>query len=494
MTTTADQRATDPIAAALDAARNALASRVEEINDLNVFPVADGDTGTNMLMTLSGVAEAAMDAEVQERAAHIARAALLAAKGNSGMILSQLVRGAAETLADIGEPDGGAARRAFRGASDAAYAAVREPVEGTMLTVARRMAEAAERAGDGRSFAEVVAAALAGGWSAVEETTDLLPQLAQAKVVDSGGLGLAVILDGVAAHLEGRTIAVPAEAARITADANEHAPSRFRYCTTFVVEGDDMDLAGLESALAGLGDSLLVMGDARQAKVHVHTDEPARAGQAGEAVGVVTAFNADDMREQEAERAARIAKRLGREATAESNLIAVVGTEQLARIAAGLGAAPVRDATTLRESLGGSERETAVVVAHGRDAEMAREIVAEHGCALVEAPSIPAALACLVAFDGPGGRDVRVAEMVELAAEVRDAAIAAGVVDHRGALQEAISALADEAAGLFTVLIGEGVDAGADLVEEWVREVAPGAEVEAHRAGLTEYDFLIGAE
>jgi DAK2 domain fusion protein YloV len=492
--TTTDERALDPVVAALTAAHRALAARVEEINDLNVFPVADGDTGTNMLITLSAATDAVASRDHAERADQIARAVLLAARGNSGMILSQLVRGAAEALAGADPLDGAAARAAFRRASDAAYAAVREPVEGTMLTVARRMAEAAERAEREAGFTEVVAAALGASWHAVEETTGLLPALAQAKVVDSGGLGLAVMLDGIAAHLEGREIAAPAEAARVSSSADEHPPSRFRYCTTFVIEGDRLDLKGLEGRLVPLGDSLLIMGDAGQAKVHIHTDEPRRAVAEGELTGRVSGLNVDDMREQEAERSARIARRLGAVAADGGTAVVIVESEQLARIAQGLGARPVVDVTQLRAVIAESTPTSTVVVAYEEHAAQVRTIVEEHDVPLVAAPSLPAALACLVAFDGPGGRDERLAEMTALAGEVVAASVPTGVGDPEEALQDAVRAVAGDGAGLITVLIGEGIAAAANEVEDWVRAVAPGLEVEAHRAGLTRHAFQIGAE
>ncbi len=194
----------------ISGARAALAARADEVNDLNVFPVADGDTGTNMLLTTAAVEEAAAATTSlprRERCAALSRAALMGSRGNSGMILSQLVRGAAEALADGDGPlDAAALARALRAASDAAYAAVRVPVEGTMLSVARRIAEAAEAAADdpAHDLAGALDAALAGGRRGVEETPDLLPVLRDAGVVDSGGLGVAILLEGLAAALTGR--------------------------------------------------------------------------------------------------------------------------------------------------------------------------------------------------------------------------------------------------------------------------------------------------
>lgn len=490
-----DQLAADPVAAAVSAAYAALAARVDEINDLNVFPVADGDTGTNMVATLKAAAESSQEKPEGDRAEHVARAVLLAARGNSGMILSQIIRGAAEALRGHGELTGETARRALRGASDASYAAVREPVEGTMLTVIRRMAEAAERSGPDATSAEVLRISLAAGWSAVEETTGLLEALQQAQVVDSGGLGVAIILDAIVAHMDGRPPAVPAETAQLSASADDHPPSRFRYCTSFVLEGEGMDLERLEDALVPVGDSLIVLGDDRQAKVHVHTDEPARAVAAGEAVGQVLGLNVDDMREQEAERSARIAKRLGA-TTTDSPVFALLATEQLARIAESLGARAVLPGDASRGLLAdalSAESGASIVVAESDMVESIAPVVEEHDASVVVAPSLPAVLACLVAFDANAGLDSNVSEMQELAAEVRDAAVPSGD-DLRSGLQSAITNLFGDGAGLVTVLIGASVDAAPNEVEEWVREVAPAIEVEAHRSGLNGNAFVIGAE
>src|SRR5689334_2664919 len=291
------------LAEAVGRARAALAARADEVDLLNVFPVADGDTGVNMLRTATAVDEAARRSADLPRAARcdaLARAALMGAQGNSGMILSQLVRGAAEALAGGGEVDGPAVARALRGASDAADAAVRHPVEGTMLSVARAMAAAGEAAlPAGRD--DVLAAAVTAGAEAVAATTSQMEVLRAAGVVDSGALGVLILLEGLADALAGRPPRdAPALAPSRPATA-AHPPSRYRFCTTFLVEGPAIDLEALEDALEAVGDSLLVMGDARRAKVHVHTDAPERATEVAAGWGVVEGLKADDMRRQEAE-------------------------------------------------------------------------------------------------------------------------------------------------------------------------------------------------
>ena len=304
------------VIAAFSAARSALDARASEVNDLNVFPVADGDTGTNLLLTIRAVEQAALALTTRglsDRCEEIARAALLGAKGNSGMILSQIVRGAADVIADATTLDGPTAAQALRGASDAAYRAVRHPVEGTMLTIARKMADAAEAADD-PSFIGTLQAAITGGRVALAETTDQLDVLREAGVVDSGAYGVLVILEGFVAGLEGKAIAAAIEArpaAPAAASADDHPPSEFRYCTSYLVEGATIEMEELERRLEPLGDSLLVLGDRRQAKIHLHTDDPDRAIGIGRDIGTVSAETVDDMHRQERERAARLARRAG---------------------------------------------------------------------------------------------------------------------------------------------------------------------------------------
>jgi DegV family protein with EDD domain len=305
-----------PLAAAISAARAAVEERGQELNDLNVFPVADGDTGTNMLLTLRALEEGALagaGASPATLAEAVSRAALMGARGNSGMILSQLVGGAAAALAEGGPPDGPAVARALAAAADAGYRGVRDPVEGTMLTASRRIAEAAEAAGDAEPLA-VLWAAVAAGFRAVDETPGQLAVLREAGVVDAGALGLAIALDGLTASLSGRPPSAPPPRPRPRATGAGR--SRYRFCTSFAVLGDALDLAGLEAALAPLGDSLLVMGDARQAKVHVHTDEPERAVGLGRAIGAVEGVAVEDMRRQEAARRERLGRAVGSEALA----------------------------------------------------------------------------------------------------------------------------------------------------------------------------------
>src|SRR4051794_39872253 len=350
-----------------------LEARRQEVNDLNVFPVADGDTGDNMAMTMRAVMEEldrldGMEVDEVGRTQLVqalARAALMGARGNSGVILSQIVRGAAEELASRpGELiDPVLVASAFASAADAAYDSVRDPAEGTMLTVFREMAHSIARqlahldAGKQRLeqgvsdemqdavLAEVLERAIADGQRAVGRTPEPLEVLRESGVVGAGGYGLVLILAGVVAGLRGDEEAVPEvnhhEAPKLSQP--HHEDSRFRYCTNFIVSGTGLSSRDFLPRLEGLGDSVLVVGDEVTLKVHVHTDDPEAAVALFEDAGKVTNLDVADMREQIAERRARLEG--GR-----SGVLAVAAGEGLERLFAELGAHVVPGGETLNPS------------------------------------------------------------------------------------------------------------------------------------------------
>ncbi len=321
----------------VEAALAALEARRAEVNELNVFPVADGDTGDNMVLTLRAVlqelerlnaasAERAIDdLDRDEIVASVARAALLGARGNSGVILSQLIRGAAEELASRpGElVDPVLIGAALARAADQAYGSVREPAEGTILTVVREMAARvasevahmpAARLGpdataeqQDRLIAEVIERALEAGQESVKRGPDLLPILREAGVVDAGGYAITVLLAGIIGALRGT--AGPAiehhAAARVTHP--QHSSSTYRYCTNFAVTGSNLDPRRYAPALEQLGDSVLVVGDQTTLKIHVHTDEPDAATALFTEDGTVSHLDVADMREQIRARDERLA-------------------------------------------------------------------------------------------------------------------------------------------------------------------------------------------
>ncbi|HEX8645938.1 MAG TPA: DAK2 domain-containing protein [Thermoleophilaceae bacterium] len=354
----------------------ALESRREEVNDLNVFPVADGDTGDNMAMTLRAVLAELDTLESQgdideigrdQLVSAVARAALLGARGNSGVILSQIVRGAAEELASRpGELiDPILVSAALARAADAAYDSVRNPAEGTMLSAVRAMAHRVaqdlahmepQRLGPGvdpdeqdRLLADVLQGALEAGAEAVERGPEQLEVLREAGVVDAGAYGLTVIMAGVIGALRDDA---PPELEHHTAPPGgvhhhaDHASSRFRYCTNFAVTGSGLESAPFVRALEEIGDSVLVVGDPHTLKVHVHTDEPQRAMALFEGAGEVSRLDVADMREQIAERE----ERLGAADERPCGVLAVVNGPGIRSLYEGLGAYVIEGGPTMNPS------------------------------------------------------------------------------------------------------------------------------------------------
>jgi DAK2 domain fusion protein YloV len=315
-----------------------LESRREEVNDLNVFPVADGDTGDNMVLTLRAVLEeldrlqdgnaARTIDEIgrEEIVQSVARAALLGARGNSGVILSQLIRGAAEEL--VSRPgqliDATLIGAALANAADRAYSSVREPAEGTILTVARAMAhgimadlahgdEAARLSSttapreQDLAIAKTLERAVEAGTDSVKRGPEMLAALREAGVVDAGGHALTVIFAGVVAALRDEDPPELEHYAPAKITHPEHSSSTYRYCTNFAVTGRDLAPASFAPALEQLGDSVLVVGDANTLKVHLHTDEPERATALFVGAGEVSHLDVADMRAQVTERELRLA-------------------------------------------------------------------------------------------------------------------------------------------------------------------------------------------
>jgi uncharacterized protein len=522
-----------------------LEQRRQEVNDLNVFPVADGDTGDNMALTmravmseLDGLDGQPIDRGDRDAIVHaVARAALMGARGNSGVILSQIVRGAAEELAsrpgELVDPVLVAA--AFASAADAAYESVRDPAEGTMLTVIREMAHAASQhlahmdrerlsaqAGDTEQdelLAEVLAVAARAGQEAVERTPEQLEVLADAGVVDAGAHGLVVILAGIVAGLRGEPEAVSEvahhEPARQTRP--HHFDSRFRYCTNFIVTGQGLESRSFVKRLEEIGDSVLVVGDQATLKVHLHTDEPEVAVAVFEEAGNVQRLDVGDMREQ-------IEARERRLAPARTGVVAVAAGDGLKTLFEALGAHIVDGGATLNPStyeilagIHAVSAEEVLVLPNSPNVVMASREAAklsEKPARVVASLSQQAALVALVELD-PELDAAGNAERLESAlAEIRWGAVApaarpdtqgrfvrgdavgfAGeeVVAWGGAgstLSATIGCLADEVE-IVTVIEGEGAPIPLDQLP---LELPEGVELELHRGGQPHYWWLIAAQ
>jgi DAK2 domain fusion protein YloV len=366
-----------------------LEARREEVNELNVFPVADGDTGDNMALTLRAVLdeldrlqgsdEARTIDEIgrEEIVQSVARAALLGARGNSGVILSQLIRGAAEEL--VSRPgqliDATLIGAALANAADRAYSSVREPAEGTILTVAREMAHkivtdvahspeglrlepATEPRVQDTAIAQALERAVIAGQDSVKRGPELLAVLREAGVVDAGGYGLTIIFAGVVAALRGDEPPELDHHAPARISHPEHSSSTYRFCTNFAVTGVGLVAARFVAPLERLGDSVLVVGDSTTLKVHVHTDEPEGATAVFAGAGEVSRLDVADMRLQVAERDERLAQAADAQAGGE-----LPGDER--RAAGPAGAPPPRPLPGITATVGAHVRCGAVAVVSG---------------------------------------------------------------------------------------------------------------------------------
>jgi uncharacterized protein len=498
------------------------------IDDLNVYPVPDGDTGTNLVLTLRSIVEAldaSSAADSEAVAKDVTRAALMGARGNSGVIFSQIVRGFVEVLGEHEGISSALLGRAFRGASDTAYRAVKRPVEGTMLTVIREMAEESEKKEHRRVPPnDLLRAVLAAGEDAVARTPELLDVLRNAGVVDAGGAGLVEIARGMVHGATGEALPeAPVETEALGFDAIHQELSEYRYCTVFVVEGESLDKDGLEAELEKIGDSLLVVGDATALKVHVHTDDPERPIAVFEGAGEVSRVDVADMRAQVAERDERLSTN-GAGAPARSGALAVVSGAGLRGLFESLGAHVLDGGATLNPSthelLAGIHAvpaEQVVVLPNSPNVRMAAERaaeLAEKDVVVVPTRSQQAGLAAAVALqpgrDAAGNADA----MEEVLAALRTGAVAPAaradvrgrfaVGDAVGFVEEEIVAWGEAEPTLSVVLeaLGDGAElvtclsgAGAPLGEERIAALVPaGVELEYTDGGQPGYWWLLSAE
>jgi hypothetical protein len=501
--------------AAIEAAR-------ARIDDLNVYPVPDGDTGTNLALTVRAVVAALEGDGAGDRAAlahEVSRAALMGARGNSGVILSQIVRGAAESLA--GSDDLAAA---LRSAADAAYRAVKRPVEGTMLTAIRELAEEAEAGGG-------LAALVARGDDCVARTREMLSVLREAGVVDAGAAGLVEVVRGIGGVLAGEPLppAPAEEQAGPTVESVHLGLSRFKYCTAFVVEGDRLDADQLELELEPLGDSILVVGDPTALKVHVHTDDPGRALSLGVARGSIGAVEIANMHLQTLEREQRLLRVVtdGGEACA---VVAVASGAGNRRIFESFGARVVDGGRTMNPStaellaaIEATGAREAILLPNDRNVLLTAEHAAESAArpvSVLPTDSIQAGLAAAVAFDPGRSRDNNLAEMREVVADVGTGAVtiasrdvdSSGVAIRKGdwlgladgvpvagggsfdeVARVVVARLLERPRGILTLLTGEEPQPIDGLLAE-IAASHPQLELDVREGGQPGYPLLLGAE
>ena len=535
-----------------------LNKQAEYVNSLNVFPVPDGDTGTNMGMTIENGAKEVSDrsaSTVGEAAGIFAKGLLMGARGNSGVITSQLFRGFSQSVKDKEELDGAALAAAFQSGVEVAYKAVMKPVEGTILTVSRGAAIGAKKKAESTNDAvEVMRAALEGAKTALAKTPDMLPVLKEVGVVDSGGQGLVFIYEGFLSALTGEFIAseeFQATPATMSEMINaEHHKSvaghvatediKFGYCTEIMValkQGPtyvkDFDYDEFRNYLNNLGDSLLVVNDDEIVKVHVHTEDPGLVMQEGLKYGSLVKVKVDNMRNQheaQVEKEERQAKPVEEK---EYAIIAVVAGDGLADIfkAQGVdyiisGGQTMNPSTEdFVKAVGELNARNIIILPNNKNILMAAQSAAEvidQPAAVVETKTIPQGLTSLLAFDESKSIEENYERMSaslsdvvsgSVTTAVRDTTIDGleihendnlGMVDGKivvskpdmmETLEETFAHMLDEDSEIVTIYVGE--DGSEELANELAQALAEkyeDVEVEIHQGGQPVYPYLFSVE
>jgi DAK2 domain fusion protein YloV len=537
--------------------RDALAAHREVINRLNVYPVPDGDTGTNMARTVVAVCEeldssgaptgddpGAMDTTCKA----IAHGSLMGARGNSGVILSQILRGMTDVLRDHDEAGADEVAEALASAATAAYGAVMKPVEGTILTVVREASEAAVAAAAAGSLLAVLEAARTQGGEALVRTPELLAVLARAGVVDAGGAGFLLLLDALLHVVDGRPVPEP-DVAAVAApeDAVPHRPegataalTDLRYEVMYLLEAPDESMPAFKDVWAGIGDSIVVVGGDGMWNCHIHTDDIGAAIEAALDVGRPCKIRVTDLLEEvEEERWVReAAVALAEEAPHADIAVAcaVVAVSTGAGVRRILHSLGVQRIVTGGQSMNPSTAELlaevesapapeVVLLPNNSNVIPVAEQVAAHATKtvlVVPTRGIAEGLAALVAYDPEVDAAANAAAMGEAAAgvvagevtrAVRDSSSDAGPINEGDwlgitrsgivvvdpALDGAATRLLDELVGddheIVTVIEGHGAGARSTRrITEWLREHRHHVEVEVHHGGQPLYPYLFGVE
>lgn len=528
---------------------NHLSNNRHMVDDLNVFPVPDGDTGTNMSLTLQAAAAdvtTSRDLGVGGVAKALAAATLRGARGNSGVIMSQLIRGLSKEFQGHDVCDAALMAKAFGHAAESAYNAVMKPTEGTILTVARALAEsAAQYAPDTEDAVQLFEIILADGNQALERTPDMLPQLKQAGVVDAGGKGLMVFLEGALYALKNRAVIErqdqeasnpvhPGTGARpeLAVDPEDIV---FQYCTEFLIHKShkNEDVFAFKSTIEMHGDCMVVIDDDDIIKVHIHTNEPNLVLGEALKLGELTKIKIDNMKEQHRNRLFAEEPQPEPAELKKYGIIAVAAGSGLKDTLLKLGVDRVIEGgqtmnpstEDILNAVEGLHAEHIFVFPNNKNvilsAEQARNLT-QKDMRVIPTRSVMQALTCLLAFDA----DVDAAEneeaMTEAMADVKtgqityavrdtkvngqkikkgdvlglvegDIVVADGTVEH--ALLQVLDQMVDDDAGVITLFYGSGVyEKDIAPMEKLVSERYPDTDVSVQNGGQPVYDYLISVE
>lgn len=531
---------------AIAAAAKALAARKEEINRLNVFPVPDGDTGTNMSLTLAMVVEnlakLPIGATDEERRRAITSGALMGARGNSGVITSQIMRGLCEGIANHETFDLVAVDDAFDRAVEVAFNAVRKPVEGTILTVLRDTASAARKARKKKMELEEGLRFIVGeAYASVQRTPDLLPVLKENGVVDAGGFGLAIFFDSFVSALTGRSDTLGDELAFARTAApkveieqiNDWEGSAYMYCNEFLVDSDTLDPEEALDFLHTMGDCELCVGSVPKFKVHVHSNTPDKVLAYFLERGQISEVFIHNMKLQSEERSAKLEQEQEAEAKPIGFVAVAVGSGNAA-ILESLGVDYVvsggqtmnPSTKELLDAVNSVNAEAVIILPNNSNIIMAAQScseVSDKPCAVVPTKSVPEAFSAMFAFDETASLEENVEAMTEACDEVKTGEVTRAIKDSKdvhgnpihdgdvigiadGELEVVSDSIEDATMRILEVLEAEDADtltilAGEDYTDdafealiERIEEAYEDLEIDSHRGEQPLYPIVLSVE
>ncbi len=531
---------------AIAAAAKALAARKEEINRLNVFPVPDGDTGTNMSLTLAMVVEnlakLPIGATDEERRRAITSGALMGARGNSGVITSQIMRGLCEGIANHETFDLVAVDDAFDRAVEVAFNAVRKPVEGTILTVLRDTASAARKARKKKMELEEGLRFIVGeAYASVQRTPDLLPVLKENGVVDAGGFGLAIFFDSFVSALTGRSDTLGDELAFARTAApkveieqiNDWEGSAYMYCNEFLVDSDTLDPEEALDFLHTMGDCELCVGSVPKFKVHVHSNTPDKVLAYFLERGQISEVFIHNMKLQSEERSAKLEQEQEVE-TKPIGFVAVAVGSGNAAILESLGVDYVvsggqtmnPSTKELLDAVNSVNAEAVIILPNNSNIIMAAQScseVSDKPCAVVPTKSVPEAFSAMFAFDETASLEENVEAMTEARDEVKTGEVTRAIKDSKdvhgnpihdgdvigiadGELEVVSDSIEDATMRILEVLEAEDADtltilAGEDYTDdafealiERIEEAYEDLEIDSHRGEQPLYPIVLSVE
>ena len=526
----------------------------ESVDALNVFPVPDGDTGTNMTQTITAAIKemnAKRYTSVADVSDAVARGALKGARGNSGVILSQILRGFARALAGHEEIDAPLLVKMVREGANTAYKAVMKPKEGTILTVARVIADEVEKIGAQETdIVEIFKVILSGGDAILRKTPEMLPVLKQAGVVDSGGMGLMVVYRGMYAALTGETVEIqPEEGKKEAALPGEFVDDhgdlsvdqiKFGYCTEFIVSHPRADLkesevVRLRKRLERIGDCVLVISDLSVVKVHVHTNDPGKAIQYALELGELDALKIDNMFEEAREREAkrREAEEVKKAELKEYGIVAVALGDGLVNIFRDLNVDKVVDGgqtmnpsiQDLSEAVEATGAKNVFILPNNTNiimaAQQAKDLT-DKNVIVLPTKSVPMGISAALAFASEASVEENTRVMTEAAEKVHTASVTFAVRDtnydsheiHTGDIMgmldnklnvlgqdvekvatECVEKMMNEDCSLITIYYGADVEeAQAQALCDTLAEKYPDCDVDVQLGGQPLYYYLISVE